>query len=278
MSLRSTIPIFGKRKGIIEDHPYDAILAKAVLEGFTTPSPAQNAVNRQKIDYLISTGIWSDLKVLWVANQESGLQDFCKINWIDPDLYTLYNSTPANEPTHDAGNGYLGGASKHFMTGLNLNAAFPVIGDNFSYFANFYNIPSTYSSPFNQLGGRVSNNNTQILWANTSSGGVLRRTFTSNGLTLAQASQNGFFLAHHIVTLPTGFTYNYREGVLFDTTSTTNNVFADIENVFMGYNNNGSIVSSGTDGGIKYHGIGVGSTIPSNQTILRDILNGTYTP
>jgi hypothetical protein len=59
---------------------YEAILQYATSNGITTPKRNQNFLNNKKIKQLKSEGIFTELDILYNFKQQSGLEDFCKID------------------------------------------------------------------------------------------------------------------------------------------------------------------------------------------------------
>lgn len=62
---------------------YQNILNYAISQGWALPSPAQQIVQNNLIQALISSGIFDQLDALYVLANDGGV-DFSKINWINP--------------------------------------------------------------------------------------------------------------------------------------------------------------------------------------------------
>jgi hypothetical protein len=252
---------------------YEEILAYAVLQGYTLPSGGQNIINNNKISYLKSEGIWDQLDLLYVFNQESGLSDFCKINWVNPGSFTLYQNTPANVPTHIANTGFKGGGLKHFMTGFTPSVnAINLSRTNAALFSKWFDVPNTFSQQFNAFGARNSNNQAQIWMADFNASIILPRLFISN--TGSRASNSNI----HYLFIRTSIDFRgYYDNTLTITNSDGVNVgMTSKELVLLGFNENGTISGSIESGGLKYLGLGAGSVIESKRSELLQIMNETY--
>lgn len=67
---------------------YQAILDKAIIEGYTTPSAGQQLLHIQLISDFISNGIWDEEDVIYITAND-GSKEFATLNWKDPLNYQL---------------------------------------------------------------------------------------------------------------------------------------------------------------------------------------------
>lgn len=302
MTLRRARPFWAKKKNIFgcveptvtTQIEYTAVRSKASALGYTLPSSAQDAINNRIIFYLKYVGLWDKFDLFYFFEQESGLADFCTLNWKDPDNFQLYQPTPSLKPDFVAGSGFQGGSGKFWRTGyLPRTSKINLSINDALMLTKIFGIPSTFSSITDIAGCRNSNNNGQIAILNNSSGQVLHRLFSTWNGSLSQLNQNGQFMAliNTIGGLPPSFSFPYRvvrnktEVVISTTRATeseTNLTTAEL--VLHAFNDNGTVFQRGS-GGLGYFALGsalnVGELADSSayDEYLRqvfDILNGTY--
>jgi hypothetical protein len=88
------------------DPDYQEILDQAVVRSFTKPTVTLQALQNSLLSGLKNDGIFSELDLLLVQNQDSGSINFSLLNWVDP---TLYESTVNGGVVHINNRGYFGG-------------------------------------------------------------------------------------------------------------------------------------------------------------------------
>lgn len=102
--------------GFAYDTDYQAVLDKAILEGFTLPSDEEKLIQNQLIIDLKSSGAWAKADTIYVPATTSN-SDFGRIDWKNTTrLATLFNA-----PTFIAGKGLQGNGSSAYID-TNFNA------------------------------------------------------------------------------------------------------------------------------------------------------------
>lgn len=285
MTLRRARPYWaGKGVGGFEPE-YQAVLDRASFLGYTLPSSTQSNKNNLKIKHLKDLGIWSEFDLFYVFNQESGLDDFCKLNWVDPTVFELYNPTPANEPTHAADSGFQGGTDLYFLTNYEPRNDRVKLSVNDGYMGySITNIPSTFVQTAYIAGARNNNDAGQIYVADGDSSSFLNRFFISRNQTGSQGSENAFWQDFKDSTVGGSGTFNvYEDGVFQSGPSTTvSNVSEEIitsfELALLGMNVSGTIFPSSVDFIMEYFHLAKGTTTEPFQLEIYEILTETYTP
>jgi hypothetical protein len=98
----------------ITSDPYAAILSYATAQGYTLPSLAQQSLQAQLLDDLITAGIWDKLDTFAVFATD-GDSDFALIDW-----KTLSQYTQVNSPTFTTNQGFSNdGTSSYVDTNYN---------------------------------------------------------------------------------------------------------------------------------------------------------------
>ena len=84
---------------IVFDSSYQAILNYATSQGFTLPSFSGQTKQNQLVVNFKSAGIWNDLDIFYVFATD-GSEDFAKINWKNPGVYTIIENGTVNFTTN----------------------------------------------------------------------------------------------------------------------------------------------------------------------------------
>lgn len=254
---------------------YQAVIDYAIANTITTPSHSQNLINEAIIQNLIWEELWSKLDLFYYAKYDftaEGTEEFSQLNWVTPASYRL--SSPA-EPAYVDNEGWkINADSTHWRTGfIPSTDAIETVQDNMSIFWKLFDYPTTFSSVNSIFGGRILNDNTQLLVVNNIDGGILPRLFnvTNVSYTFGQSTINSHF--HFSKT--TVEELRFKEDDIDDTIAgmPAGSLGAG-EVALLGFNDNGSWTSSGT-GGMSYFAMGSGNT-EFYQNEIYQIMNGTY--
>lgn len=98
------------------DADYQAVLNRAVVLGYTLPTPAQQIIQNNLVLSLKAGGVWTKLDVLYIFANDGG-SDFGTLNWKAP---TLNQATLINSPTFTSNQGFAGnGTSSYIDTNFN---------------------------------------------------------------------------------------------------------------------------------------------------------------
>jgi len=239
----TTIPVYEPR--------YTAILDYATSQGFTLPNTAQNIKNNTKIIQLQQEGIIDELDLLYNFKQPAGLEDFARINWVDPNLYILTQGDPLLTPTFEADKGYKGtiALSTYFSTNYipSTDAIKALAGDMGAFFKTYDEISGTVAGTRNNSG-----NNFAFRKATPGLG-------LGNAATLAGRTQDGLTVfndASHIVHSKNNDIHNYYVNGVFNASTTyTPRALSTVELTLFAFNLAGSKEQNFT-GGIEYFGLG----------------------
>jgi len=166
---------------------YDAVLEYAILQGYTLPSVDQQALQNQLISDLKNAGIWNKLDIFYVF-ATNGDQNFARLNWKNPLLYTTTNVT--SNPIFRTNIGFTGpnrlNTNFPSTSGVNytLNDASRHAWVYFSYGGN-QRIDSAGGSNYNAMENRAGaytsiNNNFNVFSSDLSGAGMLSIHRTSN--------------------------------------------------------------------------------------------------
>lgn len=256
----TAIPVYEPR--------YTAILDYATSQGFTLPNTAQNIKNNTKIIQLEQEGIIDELDLLYNFKQPAGLEDFCRINWVNPGTYDVTQSNPALAPTFEADKGFKGtaGLGTYFSTNYipSINATNAVLNDMGAFFKTY-----------DEVGGVVAG--TRISSANNF---VFRKAIPgegeANGATLVGATTTAGLIvfndASHIVHAKNGATHSYYVNGVFNTSTTYNSpTLSTFELTLFVWNLGGSPQQFFT-GGIEYFGLG-SSIVGTKAAVLASIFS-----
>lgn len=105
---------FAKGSGYIYDANYQAVLDKAILEGFTLPSDEEKLIQNQLMIDLKSSGAYAKADTIYVPATTSS-SDFARIDWKNPTrLATLFNA-----PAFVSSKGFQGGGTAYIDTNFN---------------------------------------------------------------------------------------------------------------------------------------------------------------
>jgi hypothetical protein len=255
---------------------YIAILQYATSNGYTTPKRNQNFLNNRKIKQLKSEGIFTELDILYNFKQQSGLEDFCKINWVNPGVYNATQSTLLM-PTFEPDKGFKGTNSTYFFTNYipSVNASNALLNDMAVIFKTYDEISGvvagTRNDPVNNFVFRkLGFGNAALLCVSTGAGGLL--VFTDNS---------------HILHVKNGLTHSYYVNGSLNTSATySSTTLSSVQLTLFAWNLNGA-PSQFFTGGIEYFALGssyLGTKADVLKTIFDDqlvsnqlLLNATYT-
>ena len=111
-----TTNLFLQARGKSFEPEYQAILTKAISEGYTLPSNAVKLKQNTLLASLKASGIWAKLDVFYVFAQDGG-SAFATLNWKNPNAN---QSTLVSSPTFVSNGGFTGnGASSYIDTNFN---------------------------------------------------------------------------------------------------------------------------------------------------------------
>jgi len=258
---------------------YLAVLAQATALGYTLPSTSQSNLNNKKIKYLKDEGIWNALSVLWFAKQESGLEDFATLNWVNPTQFQLNQSNGSLKPSFVAGNGFRGGNGsgiKYFFTNYFLSTDTNIGLNNISVFFKSFDVPSPYAEQTYFVGARNSNNGGQLFVADQSNSQNDFRLFSTSQTPTLQNDEN----KHRFILRTNSSSYNtYQEGLfLVNTSITGTGTITTRELLFLGMNNNGSLLGTNSNGGLSYLALANSVDLIGKQVEIYEIMEELYTP
>ena len=95
---------------------YNAVLTEASAQGYTLPSPAQQAKQNTLMAAFISSGVLAKVDVLFIFAND-GSKEFGCINWKNP---SGAKANPISSPTWASNAGFTGnGTSSYILTGYN---------------------------------------------------------------------------------------------------------------------------------------------------------------
>lgn len=286
-----TVDILGQKSSIgnsvsVTTSSYDAyeteyqnLLIYALTNSIEVPSVTKQIQDNQKMIYLKSESIFSELDWLFVCNTE--VSEFAKLCWKNPSGFRLTQPTDSLHPLFVLNSGFKKtAAGRYFKTGFTpTTGAVKGTATDVSVFFGLFDFPTTYAGPGNTIyGGRSGNNNSQSLITNGANGAIIQRLYTTStsllNLTFTQSNINAHYHISRLGTSSTG-TKSYINGVLTSTTFANAGALNTVEQYVLAYNENGVATSQGS-GGIKY--IGYGSNLQTKQSQLYQIMNGTYIP
>ena len=263
---------------------YQAVLDYATANSFELPSATQQTIDNNKVKYLKQVGAWAELDTMQIFNAtytpSSWAVNFYRLNFKNPSAFTLY-ATSGLEPTYVSGNGFkvLGGSEKFAKTGWQpLTHAVKYTGANCSEIFGLFDVPTAYTSPIFISGGREANDARQILIGSSMENQFMGRLTTTNVLfNLNQNLLNNHF---HIYRNDAITSYEvYMNGVTNFTK--INNIYSETtltntEQYLFGVNNNGVLIKTDMDLGIKYYL--KGSALNTLKNEVYQIMNETYIP
>jgi hypothetical protein len=240
---------------------YEAILQYAISNGYTTPKRNQNFLNNKKIKQLKSEGIFTELDILYNFKQQSGLEDFCKINWVNPGVYNATQSTLLM-PTFEPDKGFKGTNSTYFFTNYipSVNASNALLDDMSVIFKTYDEVGGVVAGTRNGSG-----NNFNFRKANISG---------TDGATLCAPTGTGGLIVFddvsHIVHSKNGLTHSYYVNGSLNTSATySSTTLSSVQLTLFAWNLNGAPGQFFT-GGIEYFALG-SSYLGTKVPVLKDI-------
>jgi len=264
---------------------YQAVLDRAALLGYTTPDSTTNTRNNDRVKNLKAAGIWVKLDLLYMFDMPSGLADFSKINYIDPDNYELFNSNPSLEPAFVAGSGFESDGTLWFSTGFNCstNATHFVPGSILGRTCVFWRGFNFAADSTNETicGALTGGNNSQIniIKASNNTQAILRIGNNTTAYTFGATKNNNHILQSSSGT-SSGLGSNiYEDGASLGITSPVIGAsFSNLVLYLFASNLSGAASNIGRSG-MKYFGLGgfLGSSNPNTEADdLYNIMNDTY--
>jgi hypothetical protein len=247
--------------GITLEPEYIAILDYASFRGYELPTRNQTYLNNKKIKKLKVEGIFSELDILYNFKQEAGLDEFSKINWINPGVYNATQSNIINSPTFEPNQGFKGGTNSYFLTNYipSIDANNALLEDVGVFYKTYDEIQGVVAGTRNGSG-----NNFVFRKFNPSGGNIT--TFhagSSEGLSVFDDNS-------HIVHSKYGLTQSYYvDGVLSNTGTYSGTFLSTVPITLFAWNLNGTI-GQNFEGGIEYFALG-SSYIGTKANELKDI-------
>jgi hypothetical protein len=245
---------------------YIAVLDYAVANGIQTPLGNQNFLNNKKIKLMKDEGVFNELDLFYYFKQQSSLSDFCRINWVNPNLYYLTTFGASPLPVFEANKGFKGTFSSSTVFNTNYtpstNSVNAILND-----MSF--ITKTYDEVLGVVMGTRNNSANNFVYRKANSSG-------SNTLTLCNATSSVtlsvFNDASHILATKNATDLNYYvNGTLSATTSGSSTSLSTQILTLFGWNLNGT-VSQYFTGGVEYFGLG-SSYLETKASQLATILN-----
>ena len=249
---------------------YQAVLDFATANTITIPSDQQNIQNDRIVRGLVDLGVWDVLDLFYLCGQESGREEFARLNYIDPANYELEQNTPSLVPDFIAGAGFKHSAdNKYYNTRFRPDTdATHQTADDAAIMFKLFDFPTTYTGANRIFGGRSGTGAKEINIGNNGSGTLLAR-FNGGSHAMNFSNQtdiNGHFLIDRNGVDQT----NYLNSVATNTgLSLGTSALSDKLQHFLGLNNNGVANAIGT-GGIEY--LMFGGSFRSVQSDVYDLM------
>jgi len=262
---------------------YQAVLDYATANGFDLPDSTQKTKDNNKVKYLKAVGAWSALDTVRIFNSTysptSWATNMYRLNFKNPALYPL-TAVAGLEPSFASGSGFniTGGSGKYAKTGfIPSSHAVNFGGSNCSEIMGLFNIPSTFSTNVWITGGRSSSGDAgQILVGATVNGSLIFRLgSTGTVFTVAQTDLNAHFHCYKSA----GAIKLFRNGLTEMAASSSVGIGTTVsttEQYILGANDNGTLLSSAMNVGMKYHLMG--SSLDTKKNEIYQIMNETYVP
>jgi hypothetical protein len=241
---------------------YEAILQYAISNGYTTPKRNQNFLNNKKIKQLKSEGIFTELDILYNFKQQSGLEDFCKINWVNPGVYNATQSTLLM-PTFEPDKGFKGTNSTYFFTNYipSVNASNALLNDMAVIFKTYDEVSGAVFGTRNDSG-----NNFFVRKIDFSGGNSAQLCVGTGDGSLAVFNDNS-----HIVHVKNGLTHSYYvNGSLAASTTYSSSTLSSYQLTLFAWNLGPSGISRFFTGGIEYFALG-SSYLGTKAAVLKTI-------
>lgn len=243
---------------------YTAILQYAISNGYNVPKRNQNFLNNKKIKLLKSEGIFSELDILYNFKQQSGLEDFCKINWVNPGVYNATQSNALISPQFEPDKGFKGtfASSSFFSTNYipSVNASNALLDDMGVFF-------KTYDEVLGVVAGTRtgSGNNFVFRKANASGGNSSQMSAGTGDPAITLFNDNS-----HILHVKNGLTHSYYvNGTLTASATYSSTTLSSVELTLFAWNLSGTATQSFT-GGIEYFALG-SSYLESKAAVIKSI-------
>jgi len=272
--------IFG-RKYFTFEAEYQAVLDRASFLGYTLPDLTQNIINNNIIKNFKNEGLWSKFDVFYYTKQTGSLANFCKLNWINPNLYELTQSNPSLVPDFVSGIGYKAGSGKFWRTNfIPSTDSVNTSQTNACIMFKMFDIPSTYVSQSRFFGTRNGNDAGQISFQNVVNASMTIRlyttTFEATGSALTQLEMNENFIVNKNGILSNNLKF-YKNGIFTSQTrSSATNALPIYDLCLLGINSGGTVSASTNACGISYFGLLSASHSLGKELIINQIINNTY--
>lgn len=243
---------------------YTAILQYAISNGYNVPKRNQNFLNNKKIKLLKSEGIFSELDILYNFKQQSGLEDFCKINWVNPGVYNATQSNALISPQFEPDKGFKGtfASSSFFSTNYipSVNASNALLDDMGVFFKTYDEVLGVVAGTRNGSG-----NNFAFRKADLSGGDVAQLCVSTGGGAISIFTDNS-----HILHVKNGLTHSYYvNGVINTNTTYASTTLSSFELTLFAWNLGGTPARFFT-GGIEYFALG-SSYLESKAAVIKSI-------
>jgi hypothetical protein len=242
---------------------YEAILQYAISNGYTTPKRNQNFLNNKKIKQLKSEGIFTELDILYNFKQQSGLEDFCKINWVSPGVYNATQSNPLIAPVFEPDKGFKGSFtnSTYFSTNYipSVNASNALLDDMGIFF-------KTYDESFGVVAGTRNGSGNSFVFRKQNFAGLNDAAqLVSSGASLLVFNDNS-----HIVHAKNGLTHSYYVNGTFSTSTTyASSTLSSVQLTLFAWNRS-IVIDQFFTGGIEYFALG-SSYLGTKAAVLKTI-------
>jgi hypothetical protein len=245
---------------------YIAVLQYAISNGYNTPKRNQNFLNNKKIKLLKSEGIFSELDILYNFKQQSGLEDFCKINWINPGVYNATQSNLLRAPQFEADKGFKGtfASSSYFSTNYipSLNASNALLNDVGIFF-------KTYDEVLGVVAGTRNGSGNNFVFRKANASGLDVSQISAG---TGDSSINLFNDNSHILHVKNGITHSYYvNGTLTASATYSSTTLSTSELTLFAWNLSGTATQSFT-GGIEYFALG-SSYLGTKASVIKDIFS-----
>jgi hypothetical protein len=227
---------------------YVAILEHALLLGYQLPTKNQNRLNNTKVRELKEAGIFTELDILYNFKQDVGLDDFIKINWVNPGVYNATQSNIINSPTFEPNQGFKGGTNSYLSTNYipTSHAINAVIDDMSVFYKSYDEVQGVVAGTRNGSG-----NNFTIRKTDPSGGDITQLCTSTGGGGLSLFTDNS-----HIVHSKNGLTHSYYvNGTFNSSVNYASTSLSSVELTLFAWNLSGTPGRFFT-GGIEYFALG----------------------
>ena len=178
----------GDGEGGIFTPEYQTVIDYATLQGYTLPSPANQANQNALVQGMIDTGIWQDLFVFYNFSTD-GDRNFAKINWKNPGTF---QGVEGGAMTFTPSLGFTGDGATGFIN-TQWTPGWGVLTDS-GFVASVVNSPADLAFPilFGHYNGGLLYN--QFSPLRSGAGGLL--SFHSTDINFESYGPNGFFQSY----------------------------------------------------------------------------------